>query len=179
MNKSLIEEIKRIHTLTYGKEMLSEQSLLDRILGKVTGKNKDDGQTKVDDPKKADLVSSDVQQFFDTLKKAADGGGISQQEFGSMNFQKEVESMQIGLSILGYQFPRFGIDGLFGRETAAAVEKFKSDNNIKDGVMGTENKLDEAMTQLKTISYPNLKIDSDGTQNDFVNQGLLDDLNKA
>jgi len=105
MNKSLIEEIKRIHTLTYGKEMLSEQSLLDRILGKVTGKNKDDGQTKVDDPKKADLVSSDVQQFFDTLKKAADGGGISQQEFGSMNFQKEVESMQIGLSILGYQFP--------------------------------------------------------------------------
>jgi hypothetical protein len=176
MKKSLIEELERIHTLTYGKELLSEQSLLDKILGKITGKGADDKEgKKIDDPKKADLVSSDVQQFFDTLKKAADGGGISQQEMGSMNFQKEVESMQIGLMILGYQLPRFGVDGLYGRETAAAVEKFKSDNDVKDGA----ETLGEAMTQLKTISYPNLKIDFDGTQNDFVNQGLLDDLNKA
>jgi hypothetical protein len=132
MKKSLIEELERIHTLTYGKQMLSEQSLLDKILGKVTGKDKD--KTKIDDPKKADLVSSDVQQFFDTLKKAAEGGGISQQEMGSMNFQKEVESMQIGLLMLGYQLPRFGVDGLYGQETGAAVEKFKLDNNTKESV---------------------------------------------
>ena len=42
--------------------------------------------------------------------------------------------MQIGLLILGYELPRFGIDGLYGPETAAAVEKFKLDNNTKDGV---------------------------------------------
>jgi hypothetical protein len=179
MKKSLIEELERIHTITYGKEMLSEQSLLDRILGRVSGKNKNDKQSKVDEPKKADLVSSDVQQFFDTLKKAADGGGISQQEMGTMNFQKEVESMQIGLLMLGYQLPRFGVDGLYGPETGLAVEKFKSDNNIKDDGTSAGEKLNEAMAQLKTISYPNLKIDFDGTQNDFVNQGLLDDLNKA
>jgi hypothetical protein len=177
MKKSLIEELKRIHTLTYGKQVISEETLLDKILGRTGDKDKE--ETKVDDPKKADLVSSDVQQFFDTLKKAADGGGISQQEMGSMNFQKEVESMQIGLTMLGYELPKYGVDGLYGPETAIAVEKFKSENNVKDGETTNKEKLNESMTQLKTISYPNLKFDSDGTQNDFVNQGLLDDLNKA
>jgi hypothetical protein len=175
MKKSLLEELHRIHELTYGKKILVEDNLLDKILNKITGKK--DDETKVDDPKKADLVSPDVKEFYDTLKKAADGGGISQQERGSMTFQKEVESLQIGLVMLGYELPKHGVDGLFGPETAAAVEKFKNDNKIGE----EENKgdLGEAMTQLKTISYPNLKIDFDGTQNDFVNDGLLDDLNKA
>lgn len=131
MKKSLIEELHRIHELTYGKKILVEDNLLDKALNKITGK-KDD--TKIDDPKKADLVSPDVKEFYDTLKKSADDGGISQQESGSMTFQKEVESMQIGLVMLGYELPKHGVDGLFGPETAAAVEKFKLDNNIKDGV---------------------------------------------
>ncbi len=175
MKKSLLEEIKRIHTLTYGKEKLLEESLIDRILGRT--KDKDEDKDKIDDPKKADLVTPEVKEFFDTLKKSADGGGISQQEKGSMTFQKEVETMQIGLTMLGYQLPKYGIDGLYGPETASAVEKFKVDNKI--GGEGNKDNLSEAMTQLKTISYPNLKIDFDGTQNDFVNDGLLDDLNKA
>jgi peptidoglycan hydrolase-like protein with peptidoglycan-binding domain len=127
MKRTISEELERIHTITYGKEVIEEQGLLDRILKGVglKGDNK-----KVDDPKKADLVSDDVKVFFDTLQKAAADGGISQQERGSMNFQKEVESMQIGLVHLGYQLPKYGIDGLFGPETGAAVKKFKSDNSI-------------------------------------------------
>ena len=36
--------------------------------------------------------------------------------------------MQVGLILLGYQLPNYGIDGLFGSETASAVQKFISDN---------------------------------------------------
>jgi hypothetical protein len=35
------------------------------------------------------------------------------------------------------------------------------------------------MVALKTTSYPNVKFDTDGTQNDEVNKALLDDIQKA
>jgi murein DD-endopeptidase MepM/ murein hydrolase activator NlpD len=79
------------------------------------------------DPKKADTVKDDLTSFYETLEKAAAGDGISQQEKGSMSFKNEVESMQIGLVLLGYQLPNYGIDGLFGPETASAVQKFTND----------------------------------------------------
>ena len=121
MKRTLKEDLERIHGLTYGNKVLNE-SFIDNILNKVGLSSKD--TKKVDDPKKADLVSSDVQEFFDNIKKAADGGGLSQQGQGSMTYQKEVESMQIGLMMLGYELPKHGVDGLFGPETGAAVQKF-------------------------------------------------------
>jgi hypothetical protein len=140
MKRNLTEELERIHTITYGKQVIEERGLLDRIL-KGVGLKKDDGE-KVDDPKKADLVSDDVKKFFDTLQQAAEQGGISQQERGSMTFQKEVESMQIGLTLLGYELPKHGIDGLFGPETASAVSKFISDKlgnkeNVNEATMSS------------------------------------------
>ena len=132
MKKSLQEELKRIHTLTYGTEII-EEGFLDNILKAV-------GIKKKDDPKKADLVSDDVNDFYSTLEDAANSGGLSQQKKGSMNFQKGVESMQIGLKLLGYDLPRYGVDGLFGPETASAVSKFTNDN-VK--------KLNEASAELR------------------------------
>lgn len=118
MKRSLTEELERIHTITYGKQVIEQQGFLDRILKGVGLKD------KVDEPKKADLVSDDVNEFFKTLEDASNSGGLTQQGRGSMTFQKGVESMQIGLILLGYQLPRYGVDGLFGPETAAAVKKF-------------------------------------------------------
>ena len=123
MKKSLQEDLKRIHTLTYGSEVINE-GFLDNILKAV-------GIKKTDDPKKADLVSDDVQSFYTTLEDAANSGGLSQQQKGGMSFQKGVESMQIGLKLLGYELPRYGVDGLFGPETASAVSKFTNDNQTK------------------------------------------------
>ena len=120
MKKTLQEELERIHGITYGKEVMTE-GFLDNILSKV-------GLKKKDDPKKADLVSKDVEQLYSTLEDAVSKGGLSQQQKGSMGFQKEVESMQIGLTLLGYTLPKYGIDGLFGPETASAVSKFTSEN---------------------------------------------------
>ena len=115
MKKNLIEQLERIHRLNYGKEAIKE-GFLDNILNAV-------GIKKTDEPKKADLVSDDVDSFYSTLEDAANSGGLSQQS-GGITFQKGVESMQIGLKLLGYELPNYGVDGLFGPETASAVSKF-------------------------------------------------------
>jgi murein DD-endopeptidase MepM/ murein hydrolase activator NlpD len=132
MKRTLSEELERIHSITYGKEVINEEGFLDKLLQKV-------GLKKSDDPKKADLVSDDVDQFFKTLEDSANSGGLSQQEKGSMSFQKGAESMQIGLILLGYELPKYGVDGLFGPETAAAVQKFTSEK------LGDKTKLNEAV----------------------------------
>ena len=125
---ALKEEVLRIHELTYGKKILEEQNFLSKIFGDDKEKT-----SKVDDPKKADIVTSDVKKFYQNIEDAISSGGLSQQKIGTMNFQKGVESMQIGLMLLGYDLPKHGVDGLFGPETANAVGKFISDN-LKDSV---------------------------------------------
>lgn len=118
MKRTLTEELKRIHSITYGQKLTEQEGFIDKILKTVGVK---------DDPKKADLVSSDVQDFYKTIEDSITSGGLSQQKKGDMSFQKGVESMQIGLILLGYELPKHGVDGLFGPETANAVRRFKSD----------------------------------------------------
>jgi murein DD-endopeptidase MepM/ murein hydrolase activator NlpD len=129
--KPLLEELKRIHEITYGRELMNEQNFLQKLFGKKDNSTEPTTGTttsatpekKIDDPKKADMVSDDVNAFYKNIEDAIKGGGLSQQS-GGISYQKEVESMQIGLKILGYELPRFGVDGLFGSETASAVTKF-------------------------------------------------------
>ena len=106
MKQILSEELKRIHEITYGKKIIEEQDFLNNILKWFFPKK--------DDPKKSDLVSSNVDDLFNTLETASNQGGITLQDKGSNTFQKEVESLQIGLSLLGYELPKNGIDGVFG-----------------------------------------------------------------
>lgn len=119
---TLSEELKRIHTLTYGT--IVEDDYINKLINPINPDKKELEKPKVDDPKKADFVSGDVQDFFNSLQKGVDQGGLKQQSLGSMEYQKEVESMQIGLILLGYELPRYGVDGLFGPETGGAVRKF-------------------------------------------------------
>jgi murein DD-endopeptidase MepM/ murein hydrolase activator NlpD len=128
MKKTLKEELERNHKLLYGKS-INEQKLKDFLSNLFSGKKNKESETKIDDPKKADLIDDDVAEFYKTLESI--DGPVSQQQKGQMNFQKEVEAIQIGLELLGYKLTRFGCDGLYGPETASQVEKFKSDN-LKD-----------------------------------------------
>jgi peptidoglycan hydrolase-like protein with peptidoglycan-binding domain len=122
--RTLKEELERIHSITYGKKVLLEDDLLTKLIqGADTNAIK-----PIDDPTKADYVDNDVAKFLTDLKSIKQP--VSQQKLGSMQHQKEVETVQIGLVLLGYELPRFGIDGLFGPETAEAVRKYKTDNNI-------------------------------------------------
>ena len=131
MKLTLKEEINRIRTI--GKQEPLSEGFLDTLFNRRGGK--EETVTKIDDPKKADLVSDDVKEFFTTLKNIDQP--LSQQSRGSYSYQKDVETVQIGLELLGYSLPRFGIDGLYGPETASAVAKFAEEN------MGT-NSLNEA-----------------------------------
>lgn len=135
MKRILREQLERIHRLNYGSKVVKE-GFLDTLLGN----DKKDTQ-KIDDPKKADLVGlTDTKQkiaddklvtdFYKTLDQSIETGGLKQQSYGSMTYQKGVETMQIGLLLLGYDLPRHGVDGLYGPETAAAVKKFKEDNSV-------------------------------------------------
>lgn len=124
--RTLKEELERIHSITYGKKILMEDDILNKLL---QGNPKSRQSDKIDDPTKADLINDDVKDFFATLESAS-VNGLKQQNLGSMVYQKEVESLQIGLILLGYDLPQHGVDGLFGPETATAVSKFKNDNEI-------------------------------------------------
>lgn len=157
MKNNLREQLERMHRLNYGNKVIKE-GFLDTLLGKK-------------DEKKADVVEPNVEKFFETLETASKGNGITQQEKGSMTFQKEVETMQIGLILLGYELPRFGVDGLFGPETGSAVKKFKLDNDVKDTVS-------EAFVEIGSTGYSNVKVDND-SKFDEVNDALLNDLQSA
>ena len=143
-------------------------------------------EAKVDNPKKADLVEKEVEDFFATLQKIAENPeGLKQQRAGSMTYQKEAETIQISLLLLGYELPKFGVDGLFGPETAAAIEKYKADNkNISEKNWSNSllaNRLIEELqlVELETTNFTNLKHDDDQTKNDKVSKVLLDDIQKA
>ena len=94
----------------------------------ISGLDVDVQKKSTDEPGKADYISDDVNDFFEILK--AIDTSISEQKYGSMIRQQSVEAVQIALQILGYSLPRFGTDGLFGPETAAAVNKYKKDKGL-------------------------------------------------
>lgn len=183
MKKTIKEELERIHHLNYGDKFINESDFIEKILKSLGIKNKKD--IKIDDPKKADNLTGDVDEFYNTLRNAASDGGLKQEKSGDYQYQKEVEALQIGLELLGYKLPIYGVDGLFGPETADAVQMFMNDyeehkqiDNVDSEI--TENYLYEIeMVTLKDTSYDSVDYDFDGTQNDSVNKGLLDDLNRA
>ena len=72
---TLQEELQRIHEITYGKSIVNE-NFIDDLLGKIGLGKKD--EKKIDDPKKADLVSPDVTEFYKTLEDTAAQGGLSE-----------------------------------------------------------------------------------------------------
>lgn len=123
--RTLKEELERIHSITYGKGYLIEDDMLNAMVQNEPG---DTTKPIVDDPIKADYVTSDVTKFFNDLN--AINEPLTQQKRGTMEHQKNVELSQMALVLLGYELPRHGVDGLFGPETAETVRKYKQDNNI-------------------------------------------------
>jgi murein DD-endopeptidase MepM/ murein hydrolase activator NlpD len=95
----------------------------------ISGLDNDVEKKATDEPGKADYIGDDVDDFFEILKNI--DTSIPEQKYGSMVRQQAVEAVQIGLQILGYDLPKFGTDGLFGPETAQAVNKYKKDKGLE------------------------------------------------
>lgn len=187
MKKNLNEELKRIHGLLYGNNLISESNIFSDVLKSIGI----DNEPIVDVPMKADYVSPDVGDFYKTLTDAANSGGLTQQEKGEYSYQKSVEAMQIGLDLLGYKLPKYGVDGKFGPETAKAVNDFTSENVVdpvfinlmtQDGD-DTGEELAESMVELGSFEKGLPNVDYKSPQSDITNdklpQSLLDDLQKA
>jgi hypothetical protein len=176
--RTLLEEIKRIQEITYGNRV-TKNGFIGNLLGEQS-------TTKIDDPKKADFVGTDisgkelpnkklVQDFYDTLENAINSGGLTQQKSGSYTYQKEVESMQIALELLNYDLPKFGVDGLFGPETASAVIKYSKDNDIginKDDSLNENS--EEIRSTLSDLGYSEKgnEIDNGGEVSDDISSIL-------
>jgi len=116
---------------------------------------------KVDDPKKSDFVSKDVDDLYSTLENAKNKGGLEQQSYGNFTYQKEVESLQIALSILADKegkpnpLPIYGIDGLFGPETAIAVKNFvSSTDKIQELFFVSKKNLTKLLRETDITSEP-------------------------
>ncbi len=82
----------------------------------------------IESKKKAEIVEPNSVNFINDLEKIS--GEVKQDDSKSMSFKKSVEIFQIALELLGYPLPNHGVDGLFGPETAEALNKFKKDNDI-------------------------------------------------
>ena len=146
------------------------KDLLDKILSWTKDKiNK--VEKLFDDPKKADKLDVNVESYYNKLESIS--GPIEQQERGGFKWQEGVEAVQIGLILLGYQLPRFGVDGLFGPETADAVNKFKADNGLEGSAS-----LNEAFINAGSTNYSHLKFSSKSSS-DNLSQALLDDIQAA
>jgi len=130
----------------------------------------------IDEPEKADTIGTDVKTYFKIL--AGINEPLKQQKYGTMKWQQGVEATQMALIMLGYDLPKFGVDGLFGPETASAIKKYKKENDLINESYKIE--LNEAeLVQLKDTNYSHVKYDTDGTENDYVNVHLLNDLEIA
>ena len=165
-----------------GKDIYNKASEIGTELFKTDSgdANVDIPQKASDNPRLADTIGTDVPKFFEILDKF--DGELTQQAYGSMRHQQEVEAVQIGLELLGYDLPRFGVDGLFGPETALAVNHYKSDKNLSEAIImfikkGQINEVN--MVALKDTSFSHVKFDNDSTKNDLVNDALLEDLEAA
>lgn len=130
--------LRKLQNIEEANKRLEQKFLNERVSSFLM-----DEEEKKDEPTKADYVSDDVNKFFETLKSIKEP--LKQQKRGSMQYQKEVETFQIALILLGHPLPRHGVDGLFGNETANAFRDFAKENNISL----TSTTLTEDVSQFK------------------------------
>ena len=94
-------------------------------------------------------------------------------EGSKIPYRKEVENIQIALQFLKHSLPVWGVDGLFGPETANAVKGFQKKMNLKD----TGEVDSETMKYLYASLVKNNFEDSDLSKINFTggyNSNLLD-----
>jgi len=109
---------------------MNESGAWDWLTGKKS-KNKDAENTEnptqhtdqIED-KSSDL---EVNSFYKELEDFANSGkSVVVQSKGNMQYSELVKKIQMGLDFLGFKLPNHGIDGLFGPETAHAIEQFNA-----------------------------------------------------
>lgn len=74
------------------------------------------------------VIDAKVEEFYKSLEEFAESGQVIKVETNkNYTYSKMVENIQIALTFLGYELPKYGVDGYFGPETAAAIVRFNND----------------------------------------------------
>jgi hypothetical protein len=150
LNKQVVNEDFLDDLIKKGSDVVNKG--VDAAKDFISGLDVPIEKKSVDEPGKADFISADIDKFYEILDTIDEP--ILQQKYGQMSRQQKVEAVQIGLQLLGYELPRFGTDGLFGPETAIAVNKYKTEKNIQDD--DTSSDLHEA-TLIEPVPISNIK----------------------
>lgn len=116
----------------------------------------------------------DAQEFLDSIESLLDQGEdvlIEKQVEGGYSFDDRVLDLQTALVLLGYELPKYGIDGLFGPETETSVREFQTDHELTDdGIIDYET-IENILVDLSEYS--------DEEINDFLGTELGRQLNKS
>ena len=101
----------------------------------LTGKSEEGEAKKKETSATQGITDAKLSDFYKTLEDFAKAGkSIVVQKHGQMQYSKMVEDIQAALTFLGYSLPKWGVDGYFGPETAAAVKKFNEDTKKDQGI---------------------------------------------
>ena len=108
-------------------------------------------------------------------------------ELGNGSSGSDVKKLQQSLLAAGYDLGSYGVDGVYGNATAAAVKKYQQDNGLKvDGIAGNQTlgslytvKAPEAAPQVPSTTAPEAAVMPDMSQfaydpgtNDVYQQAL-------
>lgn len=111
-----------------------------------------------------DVSSETKNEIIDNLKKIETPYRLT-----PFSYDKNIETIQKALTVLGYDLDTHGVDGIYGEETKTAINKFKEDNQVDLKIMSMINRVLKSLLgdnfseiQLNKISknYQNLEITS-------------------
>jgi peptidoglycan hydrolase-like protein with peptidoglycan-binding domain len=113
-----------IKTFTEFNSTINEDGFWDWLTGKSEkGDTKTQGNTE-----NQGVIDAKVADFYKTLEDfASSNKSVNAQLSGKFEYSKMVENIQLALEFLGYKLEKYGVDGYFGPETAAAIDKFNLD----------------------------------------------------
>jgi peptidoglycan hydrolase-like protein with peptidoglycan-binding domain len=95
----------------------------------LTGKNEEGESKEKSQETEPNVQDSELEDFYKTLQEIVDSNlSVSVEKAENRKYSKAVENIQVALSFLGYAPPSFKVDGFFGPDTAAAIDKFNKEN---------------------------------------------------
>jgi len=119
-----MESLKTIKTFDQFNKVDEKGGFFDWLTGK-----REEGEAKQKaDSGKQGILDDTVSAFYKTLEEFTKANKSVQV------YSKMVENIQAALTFLGYSLPKWGVDGYFGPETAAAIKKFNEDTKKDKGI---------------------------------------------
>ena len=74
-------------------------------------------------------------------------------EFKKGTTSIDVENIQKALSFMGFELPKYGVDGIFGLETETAIKEFQKANNLPITGMVKSGDIDVIVDKLKKSNF--------------------------